>query len=154
MGDQERNRRLMHEIIGHAAQQPFAQTRVTITSHDDEIGMLSLRLRDQLGSDVTIAALGPMQGGVDPMMLEMIDRLGTLHSLMLGRGLVGDYDDDHLLRLVQIRHGLGQRASGFPAAVPGNEDAIEIGTVAFLFWNQKEMPPESEENALDQPIRV
>ena len=31
-----------------------------------------------------------MQGGVDPMMLEMIDRLGALHSLMLGRGLVGD----------------------------------------------------------------
>src|SRR4030088_3798622 len=86
MGDQERNRRLMHEIIGHAAQQPFTQTRVPISSHDDEIGMLSLRLRDQLGSDVTVAALGPMQGGVDPMMLEMIDRLGALHSLTLGRG--------------------------------------------------------------------
>ena len=55
MGDQERDRRLMHEIIGHAPQQPFAQTRVTITSHDDQIGMLSLGLRDQLGSDVAVA---------------------------------------------------------------------------------------------------
>jgi hypothetical protein len=102
MGDQARNRGLVHEIIGHAAQQPFAQTRVTITSHDDEIGMLSLGVGDQLGSDVAVAGLGLMQGGVDSMVLKMIDRLDAQHGLMLGRGLVGDDDNDHLLRLVQI----------------------------------------------------
>ena len=116
--------------------------------------MLPLGLCDQLGSDVTVAAFGAMQGGVDPMMLEMIDRFGAQHGVMFGRALVADDDHGHLLGLVQIRHGFGQRACGFPAAVPGDEDAIEIGAVAFLFWNQKDMPAGSEQNALDQPIGV
>src|SRR5882757_6758848 len=98
---------------------------MTIAAHDDEVRPSPLRLRDQLGRNIAAAALGSMQGCVYPVMLEVINRLGAEHSLIFGRALLSDDDDRHLLRLVQERHSFGERACGFPAAIPRDQNAIE-----------------------------
>ncbi|WP_338062334.1 hypothetical protein [Bradyrhizobium erythrophlei] len=36
MSHQQRNWRLMHQIVGHAAKQPFAQPKMAVSAHDDE----------------------------------------------------------------------------------------------------------------------
>jgi hypothetical protein len=46
----------VHELVGHAAEQPFAQTKMTVSSHDDDVGFSAFGFCDQRGSDVAVAA--------------------------------------------------------------------------------------------------
>jgi hypothetical protein len=100
MSHQERNRRFVHEIVGHAAEQPLAQAEMTVCAHDDKVGLLAFSLCDQPGSDLAVAALDAMKDGVDPVMLEMSDGIDTHDRLLFGRELVGDDHDRKLVRLV------------------------------------------------------
>src|SRR4051812_5303511 len=82
MCHQKRNRRLVHEIVGDAAEQPLAQPRMAVSAHDDQVALSPFSLRNQPGSNLAVVALDVMQGGIDAMMLEMIDGIGT-HQLRL-----------------------------------------------------------------------
>src|SRR3979490_1893199 len=95
---QKRNRRLGPEILGHAAEQPLAQAQVTVSAHNDKVGLSSLSLCDQLGSDFTFAALDAMKPGVDSVMLEMIDSIDTGDPPLFGRALASHDDDRNLIR--------------------------------------------------------
>jgi hypothetical protein len=63
----------MHEIVDHPAEQPLPQSHMTLSAHDDEIGLSPFCFRHQLGSDLTRAALDAVKGRVDLVMPEMID---------------------------------------------------------------------------------
>jgi len=65
MGHQQRNRRLVHEIVGHAAEQPLSQGQMTVSAHDDKVSLSPFSLCDQPGSDFAMAALDAMKDGVD-----------------------------------------------------------------------------------------
>jgi hypothetical protein len=140
VSDQQRDRCIMQELVGRAAQEPLPKAGVAITSHHDEVCIEPSSLRDQRRSDTAVADSGAVQGDIDAVMLEMIDRVGTQRRLQLGRGFVVDDEDRHLIRLVQIRERLCQRAGGFPASVPGDEDAIESRLGRLAIGHQEHMP--------------
>ena len=100
MSHQQRNRRLVHEIVGHAAKQPLTQGQMTVSAHDDKISPSPFSLGEQLGSDLVIAALDAMKDGVDPVMPEMIDGIDTHDGLLFGRALAGHDHDRNLIRPV------------------------------------------------------
>ena len=58
----------MHELVGHAAEQPFAQTKMTVSSHDDDVGFSAFGFCDQRGSDVAVAAFDATKDSVDAVM--------------------------------------------------------------------------------------
>jgi hypothetical protein len=95
-----------------------------------------------------------MQGGVDSMMLEMVDGFRAQHRLLLGQSLIADYEDGYLFRGVEIWHRFGQCARRFPTAVPGDDDMVKGQFSPFRFRDEKEMPSGSEQNALDQPVGI
>ena len=97
MSQQERNRCLVHEIVGDAAEQSLAQAGMTVSAHDDKVGLSSFCFCDQLGSDLTVLALDAMKDGVDPMMLEMIDGIDTHERFLLGYPLARDEHDRDLI---------------------------------------------------------
>jgi len=99
MSNQERNRRLVDAIIGHA-EQPLTQGEMTISAHDDKVSLSPFSLCDQPGSDFAVAALDAMKDGVDPVMPEMIDSIDTQDRLLFGRALVGHDHDRNLIRPV------------------------------------------------------
>src|ERR1700722_18403018 len=78
----------------------------------------------------------------------------SLRRLFLGWALAGHNHDRDLLRLVQIRHAFAQGSRRLPAAVPGDEDAIEGDLGPLRLGDQIEMPARSEQNALDQPLGI
>src|SRR5712672_2184736 len=84
MSHQERNRRLVHEIVGDAAEQPFAQAQMTLSAHDDKVGLAPFRLCDQSSWDFSVPALDAMMDGVDPVVLEMIDNIETHDGFLFG----------------------------------------------------------------------
>jgi hypothetical protein len=109
---QDRNRRLVEEIIGYSPEQPFPQAGVAIPAHDDEVSLSPYRFRDQLGSNTLVSTFRVVQDCADPMVLEVIDRLGAEHSLVLRGAFVGDHDDGYRLRLVRERHPLSEGTTG------------------------------------------
>ena len=42
MSHQQRDRRLVHEIVGHPAEQPLTQAKMPVSARDDEVSLLSL----------------------------------------------------------------------------------------------------------------
>ena len=44
VGDDDRNGRFVHKPIGDATEQPFTQAKMTISSHDDQVGLFALCL--------------------------------------------------------------------------------------------------------------
>src|ERR1700733_5404022 len=44
VGDDDRNGRFVHEPLGGATEQPFTQAKMTISSHDDQVGLFALCL--------------------------------------------------------------------------------------------------------------
>src|ERR687887_1136396 len=103
MGHQEGNRRLVHEIVSNAAEQPLAQPRMAISAQDDQVAFSPFGLCNQPRPDVAVVALNVMQGGLDPMMLEMIDRIGTHSRFFFGYWALGDHHDRDLAGLLQER---------------------------------------------------
>lgn len=65
MSHQKRNRRIVHEFVGHPTEQPLTQGQRTISTHNEEVGLAPFGLRHQLGCDFFAAALDAMQRGVD-----------------------------------------------------------------------------------------
>src|ERR1700723_3148395 len=110
---------------------------MALSAHDDKVSLSPFSFCHQPGAALAAAALDPMKDGVDSMMLEMVDRIDTEERLFLGWALAGHDHDHDLLRLVQIRHAFAQGSRRLPAAVPGDEDAIE-----------------GDPGALDQPLRI
>src|SRR6202790_466398 len=117
---------------------------MAVSAHDDEVSPSPFSFCHQPGADLAAAALDPMKDGVDSMMLEMVDRIDAEDRLILGRALAGHDDDRDLLRLVQIRHAFAQGSRRLPAAVPGDEDAIEGDLGPLCLGGQKKMPARSE----------
>jgi hypothetical protein len=95
-----------------------------------------------------------MQGSVDPMMTEMIDRIETHDGLFLGRVLAGYDDHRDLVGLVKKRHAFSHGAGGFAAAVPGDKNPIESDFWTLRLGDQEEMVARSEKNAFDEPIGI
>src|SRR5260370_17878543 len=103
---QQRYRRFMHEAVGHPAQQPLAQAKMAVSAHDDQIGLSSIGLCHQFGSDLAGAALDAMKAGVNAMMPEMIDGVDAHHRLFLGRSFAGRDPPRNLLSLLPNPHPL------------------------------------------------
>ena len=61
----------MHELIGDSAQEPFAQARVTITAHNDDVGLTAPSLGDDGAGMVSMAGLYVAKRCVDPMVLQV-----------------------------------------------------------------------------------
>jgi hypothetical protein len=146
MSHQQRDRRFMHEIVSHPAEQPLTQAKMPVSAHDDEVSLSSLRFSHQPSSDVAAAALDAMKDGVDPVMPEMIDGIDTDDRLFLGGTLIGHDDDRNLICSIQKRHGLGQGSGRFPAAVPGDEDTIKGNLRPLRLGDQEQVPARSEQN--------
>ena len=51
----------MHELIGHAPKQPFTQTKMTISPHDDNVGLSAFGLRNQSGPAIVVAAFDAVE---------------------------------------------------------------------------------------------
>ena len=88
----------MHEFVGHPTEQPLTQGQMTISTHNDEVGLAPFGLRHQLGCDFFAAALDAMQRGVDRVMPEMIDGVDAEDGLFFGRVLAGHDHDRNLIR--------------------------------------------------------
>jgi hypothetical protein len=73
MSHKERNRRVVHEIVGHAAEQPLVQAETTVSAHDDKVGLSPFGLCDQPDSDLAIAAFDSVKDCFDPVMLEVVE---------------------------------------------------------------------------------
>jgi hypothetical protein len=123
MSHQDRNRRLVEEVVGHAAKWLFAQAGVTIAAHDNEVSLSPLRFRDQRGGDVAVSALGAEQ------------------SLILGGSLVGGEDNRHLFSSVEERHSFSKRpyiespnlhSPGYPSFAVDRLQAHEISNDATI----------------------
>src|SRR6266404_3358658 len=142
MGHQQGNRRLVQEVVGHAAEHPLTQRQMTVSAHDDKVSLSPFSLGDQPRSDVVMAALDAMKDGVDPVMPEMIDGIDTDDRLLFGRALAGHDHDCNLVRPVQKRHGFGQGSGRFPAAVPGDKDTVEGDLWSLRLGNQIEVRPD------------
>src|SRR6201992_2361569 len=127
---------------------------MAVSTHDDKVSLSPFSFCHQPGADLAAAALDPMKDSVDSMMLEMVDRTATEHRLFLGWALTGHDHDHDLLRLAQIRHAFAQGSRRLPAAVPGDEDAIEAYLGPLCLGDQIEMPARSEQDALDQPLGI
>src|ERR1700733_14096086 len=127
---------------------------MALSAHDDKVSLSPFSFCHQPGADLAAAALDPMKDGVDSMVLEMGDRIDTEDLPCLGWALAGHNHDRDLLRLVQIRHAFAQGSRRLPAAVPGDEDAIEGDLGPLRLGDQIEMPARSEQNALDQPLGI
>jgi hypothetical protein len=39
MSHQQRNGRLVHEVVGHAAEQPLTRAKMTVYARDDKVGL-------------------------------------------------------------------------------------------------------------------
>src|SRR3954447_7441507 len=154
MSHQQWNSRFMHQIVGHAAKQPFAQPEMAVSAHDNKVSLPPFRFIDQLGPDVAATARHTMQRSVDPMMTEMIDRIETHKRLFFLWALAGHNDYPNLLGPVQEWHAFCQGACGFAATVPGDENPTERDFWTLRLGDQEEMVARSEENALDQPFGV
>src|SRR5258705_7350233 len=100
MGHQQGNRRLVHEVIGHAAEHPLTQRQMTVSAHDDKVSLSPFSLGDQPRSDVVMAALDAMKDGGDPLMPEMIYGLDTDDRLFFCRTLAGHDHDCDLIRAI------------------------------------------------------
>src|SRR6202034_3488776 len=127
---------------------------MAVSAHDDKVSLSPFSFCHQPGADLAAAALDPINDGVDSMVLEMVDRIDTEDRLFLGWALAGHNHDRDLLRLVQIRHAFAQGSRRLPAAVPGDEDAIEGDLRPLRLGDQIEMPARSKQNALDQPLGI
>jgi hypothetical protein len=66
MGHQQRNRRLVHAIVGHAAEYPLTRAKTTVCARDDKVGLSPFSVFHQSGCNVTWPALDAMKYGVDP----------------------------------------------------------------------------------------
>src|ERR1700704_535110 len=152
VSDEQRNRRLMKESVSRAAQQPLAHAGMTVSTHDNKVGFQAPGLGDQSGADIVVAHPGAMHGGIDPVMLEVLDRVDSKRCVELYRPLIIDDQDRPLLRLLQIWERLRQRAGCFPAAVPCKNDALEYHLFRLAAWHQKEMSARTEKNGLDQVL--
>jgi hypothetical protein len=86
MSHQKRNGRIVHEFVGHPTEQPLTQGQMTVSTHNDEVGLAPFGLRHQLGCDFFAAALDAMQRSVDLVMPEMIDGIDTEDGLFLRSG--------------------------------------------------------------------
>ena len=115
MGNDDRNRSLVHKITGHAAEQPFAQAKLTTASHDDDIDLSASRFGKQSGSDIVFAVINAMQDGINAVMLEMINGIGAHQRILFSDPFVSNDGDRHLLRLPQKRHALGHGAGRLAA---------------------------------------
>ena len=73
MSDQERDRRLVEQLVSRATQEPLAEPRMSIAAHHDEISFEPLGLCNQRCSDVVVAKACVMQRGLDAVVLEVID---------------------------------------------------------------------------------
>jgi hypothetical protein len=71
---------------------------MTISAHDDKVGLAPFRLCHQLGRDFFVAALDSMQRGVDFVVPEMIDGVDTQDGLFFSRVLAGHDHDRYLFR--------------------------------------------------------
>src|ERR1700681_643089 len=127
---------------------------MAVSTHDDKVSLSPFSFRHQPGADLAAAAHDPMKDGVDSMMLEMGDRIDTEDRFFLGWVLAGHDHDRDLLRLAQIRDAIAHGSRGLPAAVPGDEDAVEGDLRPLNLGDQIEMPARSEQNALDQPLGI
>src|ERR1700675_1057332 len=117
---------------------------MAVSAHDDKVSLSPFSFCHQPGADLAAAALDPVKDGVDSMMLEVVDRIDTEDRLFLGRSLAGHDHDRDLLRLVQIRHAFAQGSRRLPAAVPGDEDAIEGDLGPLCLGDQIEIPARTE----------
>jgi hypothetical protein len=152
VSDEQRNRRLKKESVSRTTQQPLAHAGMAISTHDKKVGFQASGLSDQSGADIVVAHPGAMQGGIDPVMLEVLDRVDSKRCVELYRRLIIDDQDRHLLRLLQIWERLRQRAGCFPAAVPCENDALEYHFFRLAAWHQKEMSARTEKNRLYQVL--
>src|SRR6195256_6628743 len=87
VGHQQRNRRLVHEVVGHAAEQPLTQGQMTVSAHDDKVSLSPFSLCHQRGCDFVMAALDAMKNSVDPVMPLMIYGVDTYDRLFFWGGL-------------------------------------------------------------------
>src|SRR3954462_9065030 len=102
VSDEQRNLGLMKESVSRTAQQPLAHAGMAISAHNNKVGFQASGLGDQSGADIVVAHPGAMQGGIDPVMLEVLDRVDSKRCVELYRRLIIDDQDRHLLRLLQI----------------------------------------------------
>jgi hypothetical protein len=84
---------------------------MTISTHNDEVGLAPFGLRHQLGCDFFAAALDAMQRGVDRVMPEMIDGVDAEDGLFFGRVLAGHDHDRNLIREA-LASPFGDRVQG------------------------------------------
>jgi hypothetical protein len=77
----------------------------------------------------------------------------SAHGFLLGL-VLDDADDGNMLCPVEIRHRLGERASGFAASTPGNHDVIEGACLGPLLRNEEQMVSRAEQYALDNTRRL
>jgi hypothetical protein len=103
MGDEERHGRVMQHVIGNASEEPFAQARMPVTAHHDEVGIQALGFRRQCRRDVAISDLGAVQLAIDSVVVEMRDRIGAEQRVLLDRIVVADDHKGDGSRLVEIR---------------------------------------------------
>jgi hypothetical protein len=124
---------------------------LAIASHDQEIRFAVARVRDQRRRHVIVSALGMVQDSLDAVPLEVAD--GVLAELRRRLGFdASTTANRHLVRLVQIRHRLGQCARGLAAAVPCDENVIEAHWSGLAPGNQENTTAGAEQNSLDQPF--
>src|ERR1700730_11076552 len=127
---------------------------MAVSTHDDKVSLSPFSFRHQPGADLAAAARDPMKGGVDSMMLEMVDRIDTEDRLFLSWALAGHDHDRDLPCLAQIRHAFTQGSRRLPAAGPGDDGAIEGDLGPLCLGDQIDMPARSEQNTLDQPLGI
>ena len=154
MSHQQRNGRLVQQIVGHTTQQPLAQPEMAVSTHDDKVRLLSFSFCHQPGADLAAAAHDPMKDSVNSMMLEMVDGIDTEDRLFLGWTFAGHHHDRDLLRLVQIRHAFAQGSRRLPPAVPGDEDTIEGDLGPLGLGGQIEVAARPEQTPSISPLGI
>jgi hypothetical protein len=73
MSHQKRNGRIVHEFVGHPTEQPLTQGQMTVSTHNDEVGLAPFGLRHQLGCDFNLSVapkIDPRHGAnPDPLTI-------------------------------------------------------------------------------------
>ena len=117
-------RRLCEQASGGPAENEFPETRVTVSSHYQHIGIARLDMGFEHVADGTSFRGNPVQNNLEAVPGQIP---GQLFGGALGiDGLFSrDGHDANMLRLFEQRNRVGYRPGGRLAEIPGNDNGPE-----------------------------
>src|SRR6516164_5064233 len=113
------------DSLGRAPPDPFAQPRMTVGPHDQEIDASYLGLRLEYLADGTSINPHHFEACVDAVFDQMADYCRS-RLLLRQRVAVGRCDDLHIASTAQHRQCIANGSCSRRAMVPGNHNSVEV----------------------------